>query len=92
MKPIVLVIRNGSDKNGNAYTRRHKKENSDGVKDGSAGNEFEDDIVKEAVRLGLDPVRELKIAIKVLNDVKEDGEIEDHVAEILKELKAAENE
>lgn len=34
---------------------------------------FEDDIVKEAVRLGLDPVRELKIAIKVLNDVKEDG-------------------
>ncbi len=53
---------------------------------------FEDDIVKEAVRLGLDPVRELKIAIKVLNDVKEDGEIEDHVAEILKELKAAESE
>ena len=35
---------------------------------------FEDDIVKEAVRLGLDPVRELKIAIKVLNDVKEDGD------------------
>ena len=54
--------------------------------------EFECDIVKEAVRLGLDPVRELKIAIKVLNDVKEDGEIEDHVAEILKELKAAESE
>lgn len=53
---------------------------------------FEDDIVKEAVRLGLDPVCELKIAIKVLNDVKEDGEIEDHVAEILEELKAAENE
>ena len=53
---------------------------------------FEDDIVKEAVRLGLDPVRELKIAIKVLNDVKEDGVIEDHVAEILKELKAAESE
>ena len=53
---------------------------------------FEDDIVKEAVRLGLDPVRELEKAIKVLNDIKEDGEIEDHVAEILKELKAAESE
>lgn len=53
---------------------------------------FECDIVEAALQLGLDPLRELENAIKVMNDMKEDGIIEEHVAEILKEIESEQGE
>jgi len=52
---------------------------------------FEYDIVKAALQCGLDPLEELKSAIKVMNDIVEEGNLEWHVAEILKEIKEKEN-
>ena len=53
---------------------------------------FECDIVETALQLGLDPLRALENAVKTMNDLKEDGTLEEHVAEILEEIESKQDE
>ncbi len=69
-----------------------KRETAMIIKTSLVQTKFEYDMVKMALQCGYDPLEKLKSAIKVMNDFAEDGTLEWHVAEILKEIETTKSE
>jgi len=62
------------------------------IKTSTLQAKFEYDIVETAAHLGLDPLEALENVVEAMNNMKENGIFENHVAEILEEIESKQDE